>query len=110
MRNERTNIRRNSNGDIVLYDTDEIITAKIENFKDKPAVLTMIQHIDGQWEMAECNLSYTKKDAYTLEFEIQLEPRTADGPSVKELQMHYHRLNIPEGTTRNLMQRVGGMR
>ena len=38
---------------VVLYDTDEIITAKIENFKDGPAVLTMIQHIPGQWDMEE---------------------------------------------------------
>lgn len=94
MKNDRINLRKNNDGAVVLYDTDEIITAKIENFKDKPATLTMIQHIQGQWEMKECNLPFTKKDATTLEFEIELPARTADGPAVKELSMHFSRINV----------------
>ncbi len=95
--------RRNNNQQIVLYDTDEMIKAKIENFKDSPAVLTMIQHIPGQWDMEECTLDgkaltlgngYTKKDAYTLQFEIGLPARTEKGPATKELTMHYHRRNV----------------
>jgi len=94
MKNDRINLRKNNAGAIVLYDTDEVITAKIENFKDKPAVLTMIQHIPGQWEMKNCNMEYTRKDASTLEFEIQLPARTQDGPAVKELEMRYSRINV----------------
>ncbi|MCI0498515.1 MAG: hypothetical protein L0Y36_02385 [Planctomycetales bacterium] len=94
MKNDRINLRKNNDGAVVLYDTDEVITAKIENFKDKPAMLTMIQHIGGQWEMKDCSMDYTKKDAFTLEFEIQLPARTADGPAVKELEMHYSRINV----------------
>ncbi len=109
MKNERRNIRRNNNGDIVLYDTNERITAKIENFKDKPAVLTLIQHIQGQWKMGRCVISgqdatYTKKDASTLVFEVELAPRTADGPTVKTLDMNFKRLNVPEGRTARLMR------
>ena len=47
MRDAQINVRKNDSERIVLYDTDEIITAKIENFKDGPATLTMIQHIEG---------------------------------------------------------------
>jgi hypothetical protein len=94
MKDARINLRKNNRGDVVLYDTDEEITAKIENFKDSPAVLTMIQHIAGQWEMEECSLKYEKKDASTLEFEIQLPARTGEGPVVKELKMHYYRRNV----------------
>jgi hypothetical protein len=103
MRDTQINLRKNNNGNVVLYDTDEIITAKIENFKDGPAVLTMIQHIAGQWEMEECTLDgkaltlgngFTKKDAGTLKFEIELPARTDKGPAVKELMMHYHRRNV----------------
>ncbi len=94
MRDAQINVRKNDSERIVLYDTDEIIMAKIENFKDGPAMLTMIQHIEGQWDMEECNLQYTKKDAGTLEFEIELPARTDDGPATKELTMHYHRRNI----------------
>jgi hypothetical protein len=93
-RDNQINIRKNNSDRVVLYDTDEIITAKIENFKDKPAMLTMIQHIPGQWDMAECNMEYTKKDASTLEFEIELPARTDTGPAVKELTMHYNRRNV----------------
>jgi len=104
-RDRKVNIRRNDGGSIVLYDNDEIITANIENFKDKPAVLTMIQHIDTEWEMKKCTIDgakadYVRKDAYTLEFEIKLDERTEDGPSVKKLYMHYHRKNIRPGHER----------
>ncbi len=94
MTDRRINLRKNNSGKVVLYDTDELITAKIENFKDGPAVLTMIQRIPGQWDMEKCNMKYKRKDAYTLEFEIELPARTDDGPAVKELEMHYHRRNV----------------
>jgi hypothetical protein len=89
MKDKKINIRRNKNNRTVLYDTDELIQAKIENFKDGPAVLTMIQHIPGQWDMADCNEAYTRKDAYTLEFKISLPAK-----GEKELIMHYHRRNL----------------
>ena len=89
MREKQINLTKNSGNAIVLYDTDELITAKIENFKDQPAVLTLVQHIPGQWDMEKCNLPYTRKDANTLEFEITLAPQ-----SKQELQMHYHRRNV----------------
>ena len=94
MKDNRINLQRNNNNKVVLYDTDEIITAKIENFKDGPAVLTLIEHIPGQWDMEKCNMKYKRKDAGTLEFEIKLPARTEDGPAVKELSMHYHRRNV----------------
>ena len=94
MKDVRINLRKNNKDRVVLYDTDEIITAKIENFKEGPAVLTMIQHIPGQWDMEKCNMKYKRKDASTLEFEIKLPARTEEGPAVKQLEMHYHRRNV----------------
>ena len=94
MRDNQINLQKNDNNKVVLYDTDELITAKIENFKDSPAILTMIQHIPGQWDMEKCNMKYKRKNAGTLEFEIKLPARTEDGPAVKELSMHYHRRNV----------------
>jgi hypothetical protein len=89
MREERINVRYNRRNRVVLYDTDEVIEATIENFKEKPAMLTMIQHIPGQWDMEACNMEYKRRDAYTLEFEISLPAH-----SKKELTMHYHRRNV----------------
>ena len=94
MTDSRINLTKNKKEQTVLFDTNEVITAKIENFKDKPAVLTMLQHIPGQWDMENCNMKYTKKDSETLEFEIKLPARTAKGPAVEELKMHYHRRNV----------------
>lgn len=105
MTDARINIRKNNRNQIVLYDTDEVITVKIENFKDSPAVLTLIEHIAGQWDMERCTLNkkaiklgvdYKKKNANTLEFEIELPARTEAGPAVKNLMMHYHRRNVPD--------------
>ena len=89
MKDEKTNIRRNNGNAIVLYDTDETITATIENFKDSPAKLTMLQHIPGQWDMEKCTLEYKRKAADTLEFEIELPAK-----GKKELVMQYHRRNV----------------
>jgi hypothetical protein len=94
MKNQQINLRRNDSGGIILYDTDEEIVAKIENFKDKPAVLTVIEKIPGQWVMKECNMEFVKKDGFTLEFEIKLPARTTDKPAAVELKMHYNRLNV----------------
>ncbi len=99
MKDTRINVRKNNREQVVLYDTDEIITAKIENFKDGPAVLTMIQHIPGQWDMERCNIKYKRKDANTLEFEVKLPARTKAGPATRELTMHYHRRNIRPGVS-----------
>jgi hypothetical protein len=89
MQEKRINVRQNNKNQAVLYDTDELIKATIENFKDRPAILTMIEHVPGQWDMAECNMKYKRKDAYTLEFEIEL---PAHGK--KELSMRYNRRNL----------------
>ena len=89
MEDEKINIRRNNKKNIVLYDTEEVIKATIENFKDTSALLVMVQHIPGQWDMKQCNQEYKRKTASTLEFEIEL-----PGHSEKELVMHYHRRNV----------------
>ena len=106
MKDEQIPTHKNNKDAVVLYDTNELITAKIENFKDGPAVLTMIQHIPDEWDMEECTLDgkdlklgddYKKKDANTLEFEIKLPARNDDGPAAKELRMHYHRRHLRSG-------------
>ena len=89
MKEKRVNLTKNTSGHTVLYDMDTLIHAEVENFKDKPATLTMIQQIPGQWEMKECNETYEKKDYQTLKFEIQLKPKEK-----KKLIMHYLRKNL----------------
>ena len=105
MQDTRVVTHKNSRGDVVLYDTNEQITAKIENFKNSPATLTMIQHVPGQWDMESCNMKYEKKDANTLEFEIQLPARNEAGPAVKELKMTYHRRHLRPGAEPQLPTR-----
>jgi hypothetical protein len=92
MEDKQINVQRNKGSQIVLFDTEEVITAKIENFKDKPAVLTVIEHIPGQWEMKKCNMEYERKDSETIQFEIKLGARDK-----KELEMRYNRRNVRPG-------------
>jgi len=92
MDKRQVNLRKNTSDQVILFDSDETITAKIENFKDKPATLTMLQHILGQWDMAECNLKYERKDAETIKFLIDLPPN-----GKQYLKMHYIRRNIRPG-------------
>lgn len=96
MKEKRINEIKNSSRNVIMYDTDETVTARIENFKDKPATLTMIQRIPGEWDMKDrdVNMKYEKLDANTLKFEIELPARKGDGPAVKELKMRYFRRHI----------------
>ena len=89
MKDAQINLRKNNDGQITLYDTDEIITAKVENFKDSSAVLTVIEHIPGQWDMEKCNMEFERKGADTIQFEIKLDARAK-----KDIEMHYHRRNV----------------
>jgi len=99
MKKQAVDPQKNDDGRVVLHNSDEIITAKIENFKDSTAVLTVIEHIPGEWEMTKCtldgkNAEYVKKNANTIEFEIKLDARTEEGPATRNLKMHYIRRNI----------------
>jgi len=89
MKDQHVNIRRNNRNQVVLYDTDELIKATIENFKDTPAVLTMVQQIPGEWVMKECTHEYEKTDYQTLEFEITLPAK-----GKVEFVMEYSRKNV----------------
>jgi len=89
MKTKKINIRNNNKNRIVLYDTDETIIASLKNYKTKPAKLSMLQHISGQWEMEECNIPFTLKSASELIFEIFLLPLEK-----KELSFRFNRRNI----------------
>jgi hypothetical protein len=84
MSDTKVNVKRNNFNQEVLFDRQQVVTAKMENFKDKKAVLTMTQHIPGEWEMKQSNLKYTVKDANTIEYKIELAPN-----SKQELTMNY---------------------
>lgn len=100
MSERKINVRKNTSGAVVLFDSDEVIEAKIENFKPDPARLVLVQHLPGQWEMKACNLPYTRQDADTFEFEIEL---PANGKA--ELKMHYLRRNLRPGLERRSLMK-----
>lgn len=83
------NIRRNNDRQIVLYDEVRTDTILIENFRDREAVLQMIQHLEGQWEMLHCDAEYEKLDYQTIQLPIALEPE-----SETELRISYRVRNI----------------
>jgi len=89
IKEERIHIRKNNSGSIVLFDTDELMDVKVENFKDKEATLTLIQTIPGQWDMAESTHDFTKKDANNLEFSLSIPAQDNI-----QLQYNYHRRNL----------------
>jgi len=88
--NSKTKItKRDTNGRALLRNVNETITVKVENFKDKPAQLTLIEKIPGEWKMNKCNMTYELEDYQTLKFIIDLAPKAK-----KELTMDYSKLNL----------------
>ena len=86
---KRSNIKRNTKNNIQIY--DEIIKDKIimENLKDAPVTLSLIETIPGQWEPVDISMDYTLKDHKTLIFNVTLLAKEK-----KTLNMHYRVLNI----------------
>lgn len=89
MSEKKINIRKNSKNQVVLHDTEELIPATLENFKDTPAKLILIQHIDGQWDMAECTMEYTLENVSPLRFEVELPAK-----GKVDFKMLYNRRNL----------------
>ncbi|MCM2287014.1 MAG: hypothetical protein NDI81_19725 [Desulfobacula sp.] len=85
----KTNVRRNSDGQVQVY--DETIKEEIlmENLKDSPVTLSVIETLPGHWEKVEISSPYTLKDHQTLIFNIDL-PAGAK----KTLTLNYKVLNI----------------
>lgn len=95
MKEEALNIRRNRSNRIILRDIDETIRVVIENFKKQSAVLTLIEHIPGEWEMKKCRIDgadcgeFKKVDANTIEWRILVPPEAK-----KTLIFNYLRRNV----------------
>jgi len=92
-KDDKTNIRRNTGNNVVMYDTDEIINIEIENFKKEPANLVIVEHIPGYWKMVESTHEYTKKDAFTIEYRLTL-PKESTGKNKTVVTLNYNRLNV----------------
>jgi hypothetical protein len=89
MKEVKINIRKNNSGNIVLYDTDEIIKIEIENFREKSAKLEILENIPDEWDMEESSHKYEKIDSNNLKFVIDLKPK-----SKEIVEFHYHRRNL----------------
>jgi len=89
MIDKAVNVRRNIYNQEVMHDQEELVVAKIENFKEDKAILKLVQHIPGEWEIKETNSKYELKNANTLEYTIELPPR-----GTQEFKLHYLRKNI----------------
>lgn len=74
---------------VQLYDTDELLVTEVENFKDRPAVVDVIQHIPGQWEVAEASHPFERKDAGTAVFSVEVPAR-----DTVTVRFRYHRRNV----------------
>jgi hypothetical protein len=67
---ERSNIRRNRNDHIVLYDSNEEMRIEIENFKDTPATLKIIEPMQGEWEIRKSSHDFKHTHSREIEFEL----------------------------------------
>lgn len=85
----KINVRRNTEGHIQVY--DEIIKEEIlmENLKDSPVTLSIIETLPGHWEKIEISMAYTLKDHQTLVFNLEIPAKAK-----KTLTLNYKTLNI----------------
>ncbi|HWN94813.1 MAG TPA: hypothetical protein VNT99_07260 [Methylomirabilota bacterium] len=94
-KDDKTNLRRNNQNNIVLHDTDEIYKVEIENFKKEPVNLTVVEHVPGYWKMIENShaAQFRKKDAFTFEYNLTL-PAESNGDKKTTVTFNLTRLNV----------------
>lgn len=95
VKSDRTNIRRSTSNQDVVWDTDEIVRIEIENFKKQPADLAIVEHVPGYWKMIENShaAQFRKKDAFTFEYQLTLPPETI-GEKKTVITYNLNRLNV----------------
>lgn len=92
-KDDRTNIRRNSGNTIVVNDTDEVFKIEVENFKKQPIDLLIVERIPGYWKMAESSHKFEKKDAFTIEYKLNL-PAESTREKKTTVTFNINRLNV----------------
>jgi hypothetical protein len=94
-KDDKTNIRRNNQNNVVLNDTDEIYKIEIENFKKETVNLTLVEHVPGYWKMVENShaAQFKKKDAFTFEYSLVL-PAESTGDKKTVVTFNLNRLNV----------------
>lgn len=89
MKSKKTNIRRNNHNHVILYDIEEQLKVKIENFKKEPCELKLIEYIPGEWEMIKTTETYEKKNNEKIIFTISLAPEEK-----REFKISYVKKNL----------------
>jgi hypothetical protein len=92
-KSDRVNIRRNNENKIVLWDLDEVFRVEVENFKKTPIDLVIVQQFPGYWKMMESSHKFEKKDAFTIEYPLELAPETSGDKKIV-LTFRINRLNV----------------
>jgi hypothetical protein len=93
MKDDRVNLRRNNQNQVILWDTDEIFKIEIENFKKTPVDLVIVEHIPGYWKMKESSHKHEKRDAFTIEFPLTL-PAESKGTNKTTISFNLEHLNV----------------
>lgn len=65
---------RPSRKDPVLRDRVERFTFRVENFKDTPVALEIVEHPSGDWEVTEANVKWERKSSSELVLYVALGP------------------------------------
>ncbi|MDX2176676.1 MAG: hypothetical protein SF028_09400 [Candidatus Sumerlaeia bacterium] len=100
MRDEQEVKRTNNQRRPVLADRHVHLRYEVENFKDAPATVRVVERIPAGAEVREHDtdgVSVLRKDATTLEVTITLPPRPADQKEkvpVKEVNLKYEEMNV----------------
>ncbi len=53
---------------------EETVQISLRNRKDEAVRITAVEHLWGDWEIISSSLDYVKKDAYTIEFSVNVPP------------------------------------
>lgn len=93
MGTRRVNIRKNNKGKVQVWDEIVDLQLIVENLKDKPSEIEIIESFNGEWEPLNFTETYELQDNNTVKVALTLSENEK-----KTLKLNYKVLNIFSGT------------
>lgn len=69
---KRLNERRNRDNEVVLYDVETVMQVTLENFREQPALVTVIESMPNEWTMQSSSLPFKQQQYDLIEFEVTI--------------------------------------
>jgi hypothetical protein len=84
----RVNVRRDDDGEIVLYDLRKTVRLRVENFKSRRVRLRVLQTMPDEWEMLETTHQFERRSNELIQFRVPVDAKDSTELTYTYVERH----------------------